>query len=233
MIQRPLDKPRAVYVVVLIVITLSILFLVGRSLQLRNQVTLEKESSFVDNKPPQKSDHYKIRNDSAPITIINYISIDCVHCKKAYIAEDAFLASLPEEKRNINLIYRHNPLASQKLSQEKALISECVYQQGGDKAFFAFMSNVFSSYNEDQKDNLWVKNIATSHVTSQELLETCMRDEKTRNAIQQQKNENIIAEVNQTPSLLIFRNDTFVKRYIGVNERVVIEILKHYIKISQ
>lgn len=204
-----------------------------RSVQLRHHVTLEKESIFTENRPPSKNDHYKIRNDSAPITIINYISMDCVHCKNAYIAEDAFLASLPEEKRNINLVYRHNPLASQKLSQEKALISECVYQQGGNKAFFAFISNVFSSYNEDQKDNLWVKNIATSYVTSQELLETCTRDEKTRNLIQQQKNENIIAEINETPSLLIFRDGAFIKRYVGVNERVVLEILKHSLRISE
>ena len=54
-----------------------------------------------------------------------------------------------------------------------------------------------------------------------------------RGAIAKQKKENIIAEINETPSLLIFRDDIFIKRYIGVNERVVLEILKHSLRISE
>lgn len=182
---------------------------------------------------PSANDHYRIQSKKSRITLVNYISLDCIHCKKAYINEDAFLSTLATSSKNITIIYRHNPLASQPLSQEKALISECVYRQTNDVIFFEFIKNVFGSYNESQKNNLWVTKLASKFVPSQKLLDTCINDEAVRMLIQKQKYENIIADILYTPTILVFIDGNFIKKYENLNGTAMLGLLKYYMSIEQ
>lgn len=181
---------------------------------------------------PSANDHYRIQSKKSRITLVNYISLDCIHCKKAFINEDAFLSTLATSS-GISIIYRHNPLASQPLSQEKALISECVYRQTNDTIFFEFIKNVFGSYNESQKNNAWVKKIAYTFVPSQKLLDTCINDESVRMLIQKQKYENIIAGIEYTPTILVFVDGNFIKKYENLNGTAMLGLLKYYMSIEQ
>ena len=102
--------------------------------------------------PPTESDHYKIKESSNKMTIVNYFSFDCPHCISLFLMEEPYIEKYKEK---FNIVYRHNPLASQPLSAEKALISECVYDQSGDEGFFSFSHDLFYnySYNKGSKDN--------------------------------------------------------------------------------
>lgn len=212
---------------------LVFLFYFGFNVVSARKVASVYQASEVDYTPPQVSDHYRLKSTTSRVTLVNYISLDCIHCRKSYINEDAFLSTLATSSKNINIIYRHNPLASQPLSQEKALISECVYKQTNDAIFFEFIKNIFSSYDDSQKNNQWVKKLAYRFVPSKEILDTCINDETVRAIIQKQKNENIIFDIRYTPTILIFVDGKFIKKYESLNSTGMLELLKYYISIEQ
>lgn len=190
--------------------------------------TEEEISQEIIYAPPSQSDHYKIKNVNARVTIINYFSLDCFYCKKLHALEEEFIKSYPESVENINIIYRHNPLEIYPLSQEKALISECVYRQGGDIAFFKFVKKVFESNESFSKNNAPVKTIAYEQVSSRKQMDVCLEDKAVKEVIQRQKVENIFTGISSTPTFLVFIDGKFIKKYENVGGKVGIEIIKYY-----
>jgi protein-disulfide isomerase len=178
---------------------------------------------------PQARDHYKLKNNNATTTIVNYFSMDCSHCRELFLKEDVLLRENPVLASKINLIYRHNPLASQPLSQEKALIGECVYQQTDDTTFFAFIRSVFERYNEDEQNNLWVKKIAYTFIPSQSSFDKCLSDSQIQDALQKQKNDSLLSAIIYTPTLLVYSNNIFVRKYDNIGGTAAFEITKYYL----
>ena len=174
---------------------------------------------------PNENDHYKIKNANAKVTVINYISLDCPHCKEAYLLEDNNLYKY----KNMSLIYRHNPLDIQPLSPEKALIAECVFENTlEDKVFFDFISKAFSDFDKDNKNNIWFKKMAYNFVKSKEAFNLCLEADVIKESIQNTKYKNIISGINYTPTLLVFVDGRFEKKFENLNAKQVIKILDFY-----
>jgi thiol-disulfide isomerase/thioredoxin len=173
-------------------------------------------------------DHYKIKNKEARVTIVNYFSLDCPYCKKLYDLEEDFLQTSPDLAKKLNIIYRHNPLAIQPLSQGKALIAECVYRQQGDEVFFKFVKRVFKEHQDSYLDNVWVKDIAYKMVPSVKDLDLCVHDATVQNSIQTQKNQNLVEDIQYTPTLLVFVDGVFIKKYENIGVKTLLEVIKYY-----
>lgn len=187
------------------------------------ELEIFKEGSLYD--APNTSDHYKVYSTSSRVTIVNYISLDCKYCRGAYLLEDNLIEKYSGK---VNLVYRHNPLDHQPLSPEKALIAECVYNQGDDKKLFNFISFSFKNFNDKSKDNKWFKDIAYKFVDSKENFEQCLSDSAIKNKIQEQKNKNVISGINYTPTLLVFIDGKFVKKFENLGSAQVIKIIDFY-----
>jgi protein-disulfide isomerase len=187
----------------------------------------KKEGSLYD--VPNISDHYKVYSTSSRVTIINYISLDCQYCRGAYLLEDSLMEKYFGK---VNLVYRHNPLDHQPLSPEKALIAECVYDQGGDIAFFKFLTTSFTNFNKENKNNEWLKVIARKNVNSKEEFEKCLENSDIKNKIQEQKNKNVISNITYTPTLLVFIDGEFVKKFDNLGSLQVIKIIDFYLNLK-
>ncbi len=215
----------------LILISFCILIFFTYTIKTKLETGKQVEKSSLDMsgelyKKVDDSDHFKLRNATATIDIVNYFSLDCPYCRRSYVLEDWLL--LKEKYTNINIVYRHNPLLSQPLSAEKAIITECVYGQSGDMGMFGFLDHVFSDFDIVNKNNDWIKKVANFYISSESDFEKCMSDESVKNKIQKQKNENNISGITYTPTILIFKDGIFIKKYEEISEEKLINIIKLY-----
>ncbi len=177
--------------------------------------------------PPSDSDHYKIRNVGNTITIVNFFSMDCVHCRKAYLFEEKLLAKYGDK---VNLVYRQNPLPEiQPLSPEKALIAECVYNQGGDETMFRFITDVYINFDIVNQNNNWIKKIAEKYVDNKEKLTSCIADPKEKEKISIAKNKAIASDVTRTPTIAIYQGSKLIERNDGMNENNVAKSLEYWL----
>ena len=221
-----LNKKRVLYYYGFFGVAITVLFLWHYPDQMKQKEGKRDTTQYTQ---PHVGDHYRLYNKEAKVTLVNYFSFDCVHCNKAYLMEDTLLSSLPEKvTKNINIVYRHNPLLSQPLSKGKALIGECVARQSGDARFFAFMQESFATY-KNSSSNDWFVALAKKYVSSQDTLTTCLNDSSVKAFIQQQKNDNVLSDITYTPTVLIFREGEFIHKYDRVGENVVHEVLKYYL----
>lgn len=177
--------------------------------------------------PPNEGDHYKVKDVNNKITIVNFFSIDCVHCRKAYLFEEKLLAKYGDR---VNLVYRHNPLPEvQPLSGEKALIAECVYNQGRDETMFRFITDVYENFDIINKDNDWVMSIAKKYVDDTAKLKSCVEDPKEKEKITIAKNKAIASAVIKTPTIVIFEGTKLIERNDGMGEANVAKSLEYWL----
>ncbi len=177
--------------------------------------------------PPSDTDHYKVRDARNTITIVNFFSMDCVHCRKAYLFEEKLLAKYGDK---VNLVYRHNPLPEiQPLSAEKALLAECVYNQGGDVTMFRFIREAYERFDIVNQDNIWIKDIAKKYVDDKEKLESCMTDPKEKEKISIAKNKAIASDVTKTPTIAIYEGTKLIERNDGMNENNIAKSLEYWL----
>lgn len=93
--------------------------------------------------PPVVTERDHVRGDlDASVTIIEYSDFECPYCTNFHGTMKQVIETYPND---VSWVYRHFPLSSlHPGAQKKAEASECVWQLGGDDAFWAFADAVFS-----------------------------------------------------------------------------------------
>jgi protein-disulfide isomerase len=175
--------------------------------------------------PITDKDHYKWKSTSSDIKIVEYISLDCDHCVRSFMAVDDNKAKY---ENKFSLVYRHYPLTTpEPLVAEKTAIAECVYDLKGDAVMFEFIKSMFSKYTVLQKDNKWALDIASTFVDKKELSSCLEKPEIKSRVISFIQSARSIG-LQGTPSLLIFDKDILVKRYDRVTTEQVLQIMNSY-----
>lgn len=207
-----------IYFLLLFLIIFISLFLYKKSFK---EIINKNEQQIVTNNqevdPPNSSDKYKIRDDNATYTVINYYSLDCIYCQRLWLVENQE-NNESKLKGKINLIYRSTSLFSQPLSGEKALISECLYSISNTENYFKFINNIYNmgDYINTQKNNDWIKKEAEKYVDKEKLAQ-CINNPNNKKLIQDQKNKDIIQNIKFTPTLVVFdKNNKLVNKYENV-----------------
>lgn len=169
---------------------------------------------------PNPMDHYKWKAPSS-ITVVNYFSFDCPHCRELYIKED----SLRDMYENtFSLVYRHSPMPQiQPLSFYKAVFAECVFENAGESAFFNFSREVFTTYDAYQEDNEWVRSIAMNHIINAEIFETCVKESGMRK-INRSIEEALAHKVYGTPTIAVFQDNILILKLELVNSAMAIRL---------
>ena len=147
---------------------------------------------------------------SAPVTIVEYFSLGCIHCKNFH---DDVLPKLKTEyidTGKVRLVYRDFPLEG--LSLAAATVTRCV----SDLAYFAMVDTFFAQqktwYVENGLDQ--VKTIAKGAGMDEAAFNACIADPARKNAVIASRSEaENTFKVNSTPTFFI--NDRVLK---GVSE---------------
>lgn len=142
----------------------------------------------------------------APVTIVEYFSLGCIHCKNFH---DGILPKLKTEyidTGKVRLVYRDFPLDG--LSMAAATVTRCV----NDLAYFAMVDTFFAQQQTWYVENGLgqVKNIAKSAGMDETAFNACIADPAHRDPVvaSAQEATNKL-KVNSTPTFFI--NDRVLK----------------------
>lgn len=96
---------------------------------------------------PTDKDHvYGSR--TAEVFLIEYSDFQCVYCARAY---PTLKQLVDQSGGQVALIHRHLPLESiHPEARPAAIASECIAEQGGDQAFWAFADAMFANQGANQ-----------------------------------------------------------------------------------
>jgi thiol-disulfide isomerase/thioredoxin len=170
---------------------------------------------------PSRNDRYKWRSSSS-LTVVNYFSLDCPHCRELFALEDEKESFY---KDNFSLIYRHSPLPMiQPLSGEKAVISECVREQSGDQGMFDFVGSLFGAYPKGHTSNEWVRSLALGFVQNREAFRVCLNGSGLE-TLEREREETLSYGVYGTPTIVVFKGTTPILRLDKTSARTAIRIM--------
>ncbi|MDD5469748.1 MAG: thioredoxin domain-containing protein [Candidatus Peribacteraceae bacterium] len=78
---------------------------------------------------------------NARISIVEYANMTDEYARLIH----ADLRQFVEDNPDVNWVFRHYPIAQQELDYPAAYISECVYRDAGDTAFWSYIDTVYSA----------------------------------------------------------------------------------------
>lgn len=87
-----------------------------------------------------KNDHIR-GNKNARIALVEYSDLECPYCKTFHPTAQKVV---DEYNGKVMWVYRHYPLSFHANAQKEAEASECVYDQGGDDAFWKFIDAIYA-----------------------------------------------------------------------------------------
>jgi protein-disulfide isomerase len=149
-------------------------------------------------------------NADAPVTIVEYFSLGCIHCKNFHETILPKLKTDYIDTGKVRLVFRDFPLDG--ISFGAALTTRCV----NDLAYFAMVDTLFKQQETWHVDNGMgqLANIVKGAGMDQAALDACLNDQANKNKIVAlQKEATDTLKVNSTPTFFI--NDRVLS---GVSE---------------
>ena len=150
--------------------------------------------------PPIGDDDHLKGNRDAQVFLIEYSDFECPFCSKFHpTAQQA----VDEYGGKVAWGYRHFPLVSlHPNAQSGAEASECVFELGGDKAFWNFADKVFSVQDQGLSNEVFLK-IAGEAGVSSDSVKTCLEGGKFKDKVADQQSAGETAGVTGTPGSFI------------------------------
>jgi protein-disulfide isomerase len=138
----------------------------------------------------------------APVQVIVFSDFQCQYCGPMYTTVIPRLQQ--QYGRNIVVAYRQLPLRAQPQAEQEAEASECIYQLGGNAAFWRFASIMYAIPNFDRGIDLTtLPDIASRAGVDATAFSACMKAGRGTATVQAQKLEGAIAGLATTPSTVL------------------------------
>jgi len=154
-------------------------------------------------RPVDETDNIR-GNPNAPIVIIEYSDYDCPFCKNFHDTMNKVMANYGSDGK-VAWVYRHFPIEKLHPSAPRiALASECVAELGGNDAFWKFSDLVFGERGTNEPTNTSrLTEFATSAGVSGTAFDSCLADERTKSAVEEDMVDGINAGAKGTPYSLL------------------------------
>lgn len=139
--------------------------------------------------------------EDAPVTIIEYASLTCDHCKRFHIEILPRLKEAYIDTGKARLVYRHFPF--EQVGMMAAVLAECVPRV----RFFGIIDVLFRSHDgwaHSQDPKAGLAQIGLLAGISRPTFEACLADDKLTTAIAEElRNGQQQHNVNSTPTFII------------------------------
>jgi len=160
---------------------------------------------------------------SAPIQVIVYSSISCSYCRILFEKQVPRLQTAFGDQ--IVIAYRHNPVPSLPNAKVQEPASECVFQVGGNDAFWKFVHTLFPQAGRSEAaDHDFLAGIAEQSGVSRSSFLACMQSRSGEARVFKDKQEAAIGGLTIDPSILlksphralIIKGDYYSRIYAGI-----------------
>lgn len=177
----------------------------------------------ADVEGPSDQDHIR-GNSNANIVLIEYSDFDCPFCSTFHTT-----AQRAVDELGIMWIYRHFPLTNiHPDAQAKAEASECVFDQGGDEAFWEFADLLFT----EKPAVSDLESIVSERLgLSASEFTNCVDARSAQTTVLEQMEGGSRAGVNGTPGNFIYNIET--KEAIPLRGAVPFETVKSTVEAIQ
>jgi len=154
-------------------------------------------------RPVDENDHIR-GNPNAPIMIVEYSDYDCPFCKNFHETMNKIMDNYGSDGK-VAWTYRHFPIEKLHPSAPRiALASECVALLGGNDAFWKFSDLVFGERGTNEPTNTSrLTEFATTAGVSATAFDSCVADERTKAAVEEDIADGINAGAKGTPYTLV------------------------------
>lgn len=164
---------------------------------------LKAVPAAVDGTP---DDRHLYGNPSARFTLIEYSDFECPYCARFHDTPKTLVES---SKGNLNWEFKHFPLSSHDpAATDLAIASECVAEELGNKAFWAFNMEAFKTTGGNGAGVPDLPGLVETIGMSPDDLATCMAGESARKRVNDDMQEAATEGVTGTPSSYIIDNVT-------------------------
>lgn len=157
-------------------------------------------------RPITVEDHTR-GDPNAPIQMIVFTDTECPYCKEFHRSTmPAIERSFPKE---VYIAYRHFPLDAHTRAPAEAAAAECAYEQGGNDAFWEYISRVFEmtqSKNKLEPEALFT--IAGAMRLDITKFAACVSSGRTLARVEADKAEGISIGLSITPSVVFIGKDS-------------------------
>ncbi|MBU6389326.1 DsbA family protein [Patescibacteria group bacterium] len=158
---------------------------------------------LVKTQPLQPGDHV-LGSRTAPVLLIEYSDTECPYCK-AY--EPTINQVKSDYGDQVAIVYRYYPLSFHQNAEKEAEALQCVYEQGGDAAFFRYLSTIFERTTSNGTgfalDQL--APLAKEQGLDSDRLTTCLDSGKEAALVQADEKSGTDAGVTGTPATVVYK----------------------------
>lgn len=139
---------------------------------------------------------------SKQFELVEFADFQCPHCKEAQSVVDKLVQDFPQARYVFETfpLVRIHPEAFQ-----SAAFGACVFQQGGNAAFFKYADSVFAAQNElaGQGAQQALRNAVTAAGLSPDKVAACASSAAGKKAVDASMNLGLDLNVDETPTLFI------------------------------
>jgi len=138
----------------------------------------------------------------APIQIVVYADYQCAYCGQFF--RDTQFRLQTEFGDKIVIAYRHLPIINSEKSAVEAASSECVYQLGGNEAFWRFTRAMFADPDAQKSfDISTLPEMAVAAGVERSDYEECLAEGRGKERVERDSLQGSIAGLNLTPSIVL------------------------------
>ncbi len=153
-------------------------------------------------------------NPDAPVTVIEYASLTCDHCKRFHLEVLPRLKATYIDTGKVKLVYRHFPF--DQVAMTAAILTECVPRL----RFFGLIEVLNRSHDgwaHSQDPKAGLAQIGLLAGVSRPAFEACLADDKLSSAIAEELRAGQLQhKVNSTPTFII--GDTVLRGFRSYDE---------------
>ena len=147
-------------------------------------------------------------NPNAPVSLIEYSDFECPFCKRFHPTAKELIESY---NGKVNWVYRHFPLPIHNPgAQKEAEASECVYQLGGNDAFWKFADAIYARTQSNGKGFPLTQLVplAKELGLDEKQFKECLDSGKQAPRVQEDIEEGNHIGVTGTPANILINNAT-------------------------
>lgn len=152
-------------------------------------------------------------NPSARFTLLEFSDMECPYCKQY---QQTPMDIVNDNQLYVNLEFKHFPLSFHNpVAKRQAIASECVYGLVGNKAYWAFIHDVFEQTRGNGAGVMDLAGIAKGVGVKDKEFKACMSSDKALAKVTRDIEEGRGYGINSTPVTVLIDNLTGDKKVIN------------------